>query len=110
MKSSVPSPLTIPHARVRTLVLTAHTLTLSLLYISQRGPSGEPTGLFKSRGQAVEALVGAVYLEHGIAASSKVFHELVLPHLQFEHQLAAALDAGGAELGVEPEALQRASA
>jgi hypothetical protein len=49
-------------------------------------------------------------MEHGIAASSKVFHELVLPHLAFETRLAQALDAGGAEVGVEPEALRQAAA
>ena len=71
--------------------------------------NGEPTGLFKSRGQALEATIGAVYLEHGIAASSKVFHELVLPHLAFGTRLAQALDAGGAEVGVEPEVLRQAA-
>lgn len=28
------------------------------------GANGEPTGLFKSRGSMVEALVGAVYMKH----------------------------------------------
>lgn len=51
-------------------------------------------------------MIGAVYTERGIAASSKVFHELVLPHLAFQTRLAQALDAGGAEVGVEPETLR----
>ncbi len=95
-----------PHQRLSYRLPSAHPSPS----LPQRGPTGEPTGLFKSRGQALEALVGAVYLEHGIAASSKVFHELVLPHLAFETRLAQALDAGGAEVGVEPEALRQAGA
>lgn len=30
----------------------------------QRGVTGEPSGLYKSRGAAVEAVVGAVYVRH----------------------------------------------
>lgn len=34
---------------------------LMSLHLVQRGPTGEMTGLYKSRGAAVEALIGAVY-------------------------------------------------
>lgn len=74
---------------------------------AQRSPDGQPSGLFKSRGQALEALQGAVYLEHGIQASSKLFEEGVLPHLDFGERMARALDAGvgaGAGAGAEPVA------
>lgn len=29
-----------------------------------RGPNGEPSGLYKTRGAALEAIIGAVYLRH----------------------------------------------
>ncbi|KAM0748602.1 hypothetical protein T439DRAFT_327865 [Meredithblackwellia eburnea MCA 4105] len=52
-----------------------------------RGPDGFMTGLYKSRGNALEALVAAVHLSHGIEASNQVFHKLVLPHLSLPASL-----------------------
>ena len=35
-----------------------------LMLAEQRGVTGQPSGLYKSRGAAVEAVVGAVYVRH----------------------------------------------
>ncbi|GAA5899729.1 hypothetical protein JCM8208_004547 [Rhodotorula glutinis] len=61
-----------------------------------RGHDGEVTGLYKCRGSAVEAVVGAVYTTQGIDASSHVFEHLVLPHLALPRSLSAALDGAPA--------------
>ncbi|PLW12736.1 hypothetical protein PCANC_10448 [Puccinia coronata f. sp. avenae] len=41
------------------------------------------TGLWTARGHVVEAIVGAVMMEHGTRLSIAVFNSLVLPHLSF---------------------------
>ncbi|EGG09214.1 uncharacterized protein MELLADRAFT_115851 [Melampsora larici-populina 98AG31] len=41
------------------------------------------TGLWTARGHTVEAILGAVMLQHGTRLSLAVFHSLVLPHLSF---------------------------
>ncbi|KAH9811214.1 hypothetical protein DFH28DRAFT_463368 [Melampsora americana] len=41
------------------------------------------TGLWTARGHTVEAILGAVMLEHGTRSSLAVFNSLVLPHLSF---------------------------
>ncbi|GAA5935086.1 hypothetical protein JCM3775_004698 [Rhodotorula graminis] len=61
-----------------------------------RGHDGEVTGLYKCRGSAVEAVVGAVYTTQGIDASSHVFEHLVLPHLALPRSLSAALEGAPA--------------
>ncbi|GAK68085.1 uncharacterized protein PAN0_038d6318 [Moesziomyces antarcticus] len=45
----------------------------------QMGP--RETGLFKVRGVAVEAIVGAIYHQNGAMAASSFFHSAVLPEL-----------------------------
>lgn len=45
----------------------------------QLGP--KETGLFKVRGVAVEALVGAIYHQKGAMEASKFFHNTILPSL-----------------------------
>ena len=45
----------------------------------QLGP--KETGLFKVRGVAVEALVGAIYHQKGAMEASKFFHNAILPSL-----------------------------
>ncbi|BGP42044.1 hypothetical protein JCM10449v2_006046 [Rhodotorula kratochvilovae] len=61
-----------------------------------RGQDGEMTGLYKCRGSAVEAVVGAVYTTQGIEASSQLFEQLILPHLDFPRALSAALSGAPA--------------
>ncbi|GAA5840446.1 hypothetical protein JCM9279_007328 [Rhodotorula babjevae] len=61
-----------------------------------RGHDGEVTGLYKCRGSAVEAVMGAVYTTQGIDASSHVFEHLVLPHLALPRSLSAALEGAPA--------------
>ncbi|PWN23056.1 hypothetical protein BCV69DRAFT_310547 [Microstroma glucosiphilum] len=46
----------------------------------QRGPV--ETGLFKIRGVTVEALVGAIYHQHGAAVARSFFHANVLPNIE----------------------------
>ncbi len=46
-----------------------------------RSSWGQGDGLYKVRGVAVEALVGAIYHEKGAQEASKVFHKLILPQL-----------------------------
>ncbi|KAG0147750.1 hypothetical protein CROQUDRAFT_655749 [Cronartium quercuum f. sp. fusiforme G11] len=41
------------------------------------------TGLWTARGHVVEAIMGAVMLQHGTRLSLAVFNSLVLPHLSF---------------------------
>lgn len=41
------------------------------------------TGLWTARGHTVEAILGAVMLQHGTRLSLAVFNSLVLPHLSF---------------------------
>ncbi|KAK4050014.1 hypothetical protein OIO90_005204 [Microbotryomycetes sp. JL221] len=60
-----------------------------------RGPNGEMTGLYKSRGTAVEALVGLVFSQQGIEASSRLFDQLVLPNLSFTSGFKRALESSG---------------
>ncbi|GAA6024811.1 hypothetical protein JCM11491_005616 [Sporobolomyces phaffii] len=57
-----------------------------------RGPTGEMTGLWKVRGMGVEAILGGIFTSQGIETASKVFHQLVLPHLALPHTLRKALD------------------
>ncbi|GAA5953839.1 hypothetical protein JCM21900_005488 [Sporobolomyces salmonicolor] len=57
-----------------------------------RGPDGMMTGLWKVRGMGVEAVVGAAFTTQGIETSSRLFHQLILPHLDFPRSLQAALD------------------
>ncbi|GAA5897309.1 hypothetical protein JCM5296_000995 [Sporobolomyces johnsonii] len=57
-----------------------------------RGPDGMMTGLWKIRGMGVEAIVGAAFTTQGIETSSRLFHQLILPHLDFPRALQAALD------------------
>ncbi|GAA5961431.1 hypothetical protein JCM3765_003577 [Sporobolomyces pararoseus] len=56
-----------------------------------RGPTGEMTGLWKVRGMGVEAVMGGIFTSQGIDTASKVFHQLVLPHLTFPQTLQRAL-------------------
>ncbi|GAA5899760.1 hypothetical protein JCM6882_005428 [Rhodosporidiobolus microsporus] len=60
-----------------------------------RGRDGEMTGLWKCRGVAVEAVVGAVYTTQGLNASTALFESLVLPHLPLPRTLASALSSTG---------------
>lgn len=46
----------------------------------QRGP--KETGLFKVRGVAVEALIGAIYHQHGAAAARAFFHSRILTKME----------------------------
>ncbi|CAO1634919.1 unnamed protein product [Parajaminaea phylloscopi] len=62
----------------------------------QTGP--RETGLFKIRGAAVEAFVGAFYHQHGAAAARAFFQSRVLPHLSLgkgrpHSELAEAIEA-----------------
>ncbi|KAK4046891.1 hypothetical protein OIV83_005787 [Microbotryomycetes sp. JL201] len=67
-------------------------LERALRWREVRGPNGEMTGLYKSRGTAVEALLGAIYTQQGIEASTKTFNELVLPHLSLTSGLRRAIE------------------
>ncbi|KAM0792645.1 hypothetical protein ACM66B_002426 [Microbotryomycetes sp. NB124-2] len=67
-------------------------LERALRWREVRGPNGEMTGLYRSRGTAVEALVGAVYTQQGIDASARAFRELVLPHLTLTSGLKRAIE------------------
>ncbi|KAI5478422.1 cell cycle arrest in response to pheromone-related protein [Pseudohyphozyma bogoriensis] len=74
-----------------------------------RSPKGEFTGLFKSRGSSVEAIIGAVYMQHGIAASAALFNNQVLPHLALPQSPSAVVNEHS--VADEPEReLQRAAA
>ncbi|SCV72339.1 BQ2448_3876 [Microbotryum intermedium] len=57
-----------------------------------RGPKGDPTGLYKARGQAVEALIGAVYTQFGIQATKKMFELMVWPGLGMSTTIRQALE------------------
>ncbi|SGZ08488.1 BQ5605_C030g10797 [Microbotryum silenes-dioicae] len=59
-----------------------------------RGPKGDPTGLYKARGQAVEALIGAVYTQFGIQATKKMFALMVWPGLGMSSSVRQALEGG----------------
>ncbi|GAA5823944.1 hypothetical protein JCM3770_004141 [Rhodotorula araucariae] len=67
-----------------------------------RGQDGEMTGLWKCRGSAVEAVVGAVYTTQGIEASSQLFKQLILPHLDMPRALSVALSSGAAPSSSAP--------
>ncbi|GAA6012191.1 hypothetical protein JCM10207_002754 [Rhodosporidiobolus poonsookiae] len=61
-----------------------------------RDSQGERSGLWKCRGGAVEAVVGAAYTTQGLAASTAVFEQLILPSLSLPATLAGALSPSGA--------------
>ncbi|GJN92528.1 hypothetical protein Rhopal_005558-T1 [Rhodotorula paludigena] len=74
----------------------------ALRWREQRGPDGEMTGLWKCRGTGVEGVLGAVYTTQGVAASSALFEQLVLPHLDFPRTLSQALSGAPAPSAPSP--------
>ncbi|GAA5837506.1 hypothetical protein JCM11251_002124 [Rhodosporidiobolus azoricus] len=67
-----------------------------------RGKDGEMTGLWKCRGSAVEAVVGAIYTTQGLNASTSVFESLVLPNLPLSQTLSAALSGSSSSASSAP--------
>ncbi|GAA6038455.1 hypothetical protein JCM8097_007660 [Rhodosporidiobolus ruineniae] len=67
--------------------------------------SGHVTGLWKCRGTAVEAVVGAVYTTQGLTASQALFERLILPHLTFPSTVTAALSSSSSASAPSPSSI-----
>ncbi|BGP18466.1 hypothetical protein JCM10213_003198 [Rhodosporidiobolus nylandii] len=71
----------------------AWTLEDGLRWREVKARDGSTTGLWKCRGTAVEAVVGAVYTTQGIATTTSLFTSQILPHLVLPRTLSAALSS-----------------
>jgi len=53
----------------------------------QVNSAGVPTGLWKARGACMEALMGAIFIQHGAAISLRFFQSHVLPYIHVPEPL-----------------------